>query len=172
MMLQTSNLKPTFIPIQCLSDLRRAFVKYYHFVEGILSHHIGNYEEGHMRAIVLILVGLVMLSGSVFAQTPDDFIVDSAQDLLVLCSADPTSPTYTAAIHFCHGFASGAYRHYKVHAAADPSHEFICLPNPPPTRTAAINDFIAWMKENPQHMDGLAIDAIFRYLAEKYPCDN
>ena len=123
-----------------------------------------------MRIAALVFISLVLLCSSVVAQTIDDFKIDSAEDLLVLCSVDPTTLNYSAATSFCHGYISGAYHYYKLLALANPSHKFICLPSPPPTRTTAINAFVVWMKENPRYHDGVAVDALFRYLGEKYPC--
>ncbi len=123
-----------------------------------------------MRFTSMVFIGLVAFSSNLFAQTPEDFDVDSAEDLVMLCGAKPDSPNYMAAIHFCHGFGTGAYHYYLVQAAADPSKKFICLPDPAPTRTEALNSFVSWMGDNPQYHNDEAVDALFRYLGETYPC--
>lgn len=72
------------------------------------SHRVG--ALGAM--LVLILCG-----SQSFAADADNFRVNSTGDLLALCSADPAAPNYSAAIHFCHGFASGAYQYYQMASA-------------------------------------------------------
>lgn len=123
-----------------------------------------------MRKMVLGIVAGVMLSGNALAQSADNFRINNTSDFVDLCSADPGSSLYTAAIHFCHGFAAGAYRYYEAYAAANPNGRFVCLPDPPPTRSQAIEGFLVWVKARPQYLASPAIDVMFRYLVETYPC--
>ncbi len=123
-----------------------------------------------MRTLALAVTAAVALSGSALALSPDDFKVDSAAALVKLCSAQPTDEHYTAATHFCHGYGSGAFHYYKIQALADPKREFVCFAEPLPTRTQVINDFVAWAKARPQYMSNDAVDVLFRYLGETYPC--
>jgi len=104
------------------------------------------------------------------AATPDNFRVNSTGDLVALCSADRSAPEYMAAIHFCHGFASGAYQYYQMVAAAVPSARFVCAPDPPPSRTEAIAGFVDWARRNPGAESEKPVDSLFRYLNERYPC--
>src|SRR3546814_222940 len=83
-------------------------------------------------------------TGWVGAATPDSFKIRSAQDLVALCDADPADANYVAAIHFCHGFAVGAFQYYQSLAAATPSARFVCVPDPAPSRTQAIPAFVSW----------------------------
>jgi len=119
------------------------------------------------------LCGLVclLLSGApASAVEPDKFLVRTTADLVALCAADPNQENYVAALHFCHGFASGAYQFYSTIAAAIPNERFVCPPNPPPTRTAAINEFVAWTKQNPNFDSAPPVDSMFRFLGTRYPC--
>jgi len=125
-----------------------------------------------MRNAILGLIGLVMIGGSATAQTPDNFVIDTAGELAVLCSVSTDSPVYTAAIHFCHGYGHGAFQYYKAQSFAKGGSKFVCVPNPAPTRVEAWSGFIAWLKNNPKYNDGVAIDVLFRYLGETYPCKN
>lgn len=99
-----------------------------------------------------------------------NFYVRNAGDLVALCSATPEDQDYLQAIHFCQGFAVGAYQYYREIAASSPAHRFICLPDPPPSRDQAIADFVAWARQHPQFLDHTAVDTLFRYLGETYPC--
>jgi hypothetical protein len=107
---------------------------------------------------------------SVQAAELKNFYVRNAGDLVDLCSATPQDQDYLQAIHFCQGFAVGAYQYYREVATNSPSYRFICLPDPPPSRDEAIAAFVAWARQNPQYLDDTAVDALFRYLSEAYPC--
>ncbi|MCW5700063.1 MAG: hypothetical protein KIT00_09495 [Rhodospirillales bacterium] len=122
--------------------------------------------------VIFTALAVLLISWSAKAEKPEHFIVDTAEDLAQLCSAKPESETYAAAIHFCHGFASGAYHYYKVEALSNPAKEFICFKEPMPTRTSVLNDFVGWLHENPQYKSNEAVDVLFRYLGETYPCKN
>jgi hypothetical protein len=111
------------------------------------------------------------LAADAGAVSVDDFRVRTAQDLLDLCSVGPDDPHAVEAIHFCHGFASGAWNYYEaVHTGPEAEPNFVCLPEPPPTRAEAIAAFVAWAQTNPAYMKEAAVDVLFRYLAQKWPC--
>jgi hypothetical protein len=87
-----------------------------------------------------------------------------------LCTTAPGQANHVAAIHFCEGFASGAYQYYLALAARDPAERFVCLPEPTPSRDKIKADFVAWTKANPSVMGDPPVESIFRYLAQAYPC--
>jgi Rap1a immunity proteins len=124
-----------------------------------------------LSLLCVALVGALPPEGA-FAQAtnPDDFHVRTTEDLVALCSAEPTDPNYVAAIHFCHGFGTGAYQYYESIASEDPSALFVCPPDPRPTRGEAIAGFVAWAHANPQFMKDRPVDSLFRYLSTAYPC--
>ena len=81
----------------------------------------------------LLIVGLAlglwpMLAGAV---TREDFLAQTAQDLVHLCSASPKEPLYTAAVHFCQGYWVGAYQYHEASTSGPKGKAFICPPNPP-----------------------------------------
>lgn len=118
-----------------------------------------------------LLCSLLLLPGGAGAAlSEDDFYIRQAQDLVDLCSAPESDPLRTAAVHFCHGFASGAWQYHQAQAAGPEGHRLVCPPDPPPTRTEAIAGFLAWSASHPQHMAGPAVEALFRYLVETWPC--
>ena len=119
----------------------------------------------------------VMTVATVRAQTmanpsETDFRVTTTGDLVRLCEATPTDATGIAALHFCHGFAVGAYQYHQIAAAAEKKPPLFCEPNPRPTRNEAIAGFISWAKQNPSAMNTLPAEGIFRYLAQHYPCSR
>lgn len=125
-------------------------------------------SKGAALAAALALCGPI--STGARAATTDNFIVRTTADLVALCATQPGQDNYVAAIHFCQGFASGAYQYYLALAQNDPSSRFVCLPDPPPTRDQAIAAFVRWAQANAAAMSAPAVDSIFRYLGETYPC--
>ena len=120
-------------------------------------------------AVSAMLMFIVYGSPS-FAADADNFRVNSTGDLVALCSADPAAPNYPAAIHFCHGFASGAYQYHQMVMAAVPEVRFACAPEPAPSRSEVLAGFVEWARRNPQYTADKPVDTLFRYLAERYPC--
>ncbi|MCI0429059.1 MAG: hypothetical protein L0210_00745 [Rhodospirillales bacterium] len=96
--------------------------------------------------------------------------MSTTEDLVSLCSAEAGSETDVAAIHFCHGFAVGAYRYYEAIVAASPEGRYVCPPEQPPSRTAIIAEFVGWAHQHAEHMAAPAVDSMFRFLAERFPC--
>lgn len=127
-------------------------------------------------AIALVLAGAVGAPLGAFAQSAsqtldaDDFRVRSTEDLVDLCSPGEDSEYAVAAIHFCHGFMSGAYRYHQAQAAGDAARRLVCPPDPPPTRNEAVAAFVSWARARPQYLAEPAIDSLFRFLVETWPC--
>ncbi len=121
-------------------------------------------------ALAAFCIGAAL--GVARAVDADKFLVRTTNDLVALCSADSSSENYVAAVHFCHGFASGAYQYYVAAAAAAPGNHYVCLPDPPPTRSAAIAGFVEWAKSRNDVLAARPVDSMFRYLAEHYPCHD
>jgi hypothetical protein len=123
-------------------------------------------------ALALLVVGAMAaaLPPPGKAATLQNFQDATTADYVALCSATQGQDNYVAAIHFCEGFASGAYQYYLSLAAKDPTERFVCLPNPPPSRDKVKADFVAWAKANPSIQNDPPVDSIFRYLGQTYPC--
>ena len=113
---------------------------------------------------------IVFLSPGAWAASEDQFHVRTTGDYVALCTAQPDQPNYVAAIHFCQGFASGAYQYYSSLADKSPDDRFVCLSDPPPSRDQALAAFVAWVKANPSAQSAPPVDSIFQYLAQTYPC--
>jgi hypothetical protein len=122
------------------------------------------------RCLQALAVTAVLAPVASHAATQENFLVRTTRDLVELCSAGPTHPLRDQAVHFCHGFLVGAFQyHISVFPTSGPGALF-CLPNPPPSRDAAISTFVAWAKANPQYLDEKPTDTEFRWLAIAYPC--
>ena len=115
-------------------------------------------------------VAIAALTVPSLAVDADKFQVKTTSDLVALCSADPKSENYVAAIHFCHGFASGAFRYYQSASGGETSARYVCPPDPPPSRNAVIAAFVEWARKDQSAMSAPAVDSLFRYLGTTYPC--
>ena len=115
--------------------------------------------------------GLVLLaSGASRAATEANFSANTTGDLVALCTATPDNPIGTAAINFCEGFAQGAVLVEMQNQAAFRGAKLFCMPNPPPSRNQALNDFVNWARSSPDRLAQSSTDGLFRFLSERYPC--
>jgi hypothetical protein len=116
---------------------------------------------------------VIVITGSpARGATDQNFTVRTTADLVALCNTAPTDENYVAAIHFCEGFGVGAYQYYLALAAHNPSERFVCLTDPPPTRDAVKAGFVTWAQANASAMSEPAVESLFRYLAQTYPCTD
>ena len=120
-----------------------------------------------MRYCFGLLFTLLLLSASVWAAQPIVLQARTAGDLAALCAADPSSAGSDAKINFCHGFAQGAVDD-RLHMATDKKP--FCFPNPAPSRTSTMRDFVAWVRGAPENRDLPVLDGLFKFLGERYPC--
>jgi hypothetical protein len=127
---------------------------------------------GVCSILATAFIAILALTVPSLAVDTDKFHVKTTSDLVALCSADPAAENYVAAVHFCHGFASGAFRYYQSVAAAQPAAKYICTPDPAPSRNEVIAAFVNWARKDKDAMGAPATDSMFRYLAAKYPCQQ
>ena len=120
----------------------------------------------------LFMLMLMMSIGPVcaLAATPDHFRVRSTADLIEICSTPANDSMYPAALSFCHGFAVGAYQYYRASVSGPAGKPFVCLPDPPPSRTEGLQMFVAWARENSQYMGEPTVETLFRWMATTWPC--
>lgn len=91
-------------------------------------------------------------------------VVRSSEDLARLCAANPASPAGQADVNFCHGFAQGVVMLQLEHQRS------FCFPSPPPSRSATMEGFTAWVRALPAHGAMPATRGLLAYLGERYPC--
>jgi Rap1a immunity proteins len=120
----------------------------------------------------LFLLATMLMPALVGAVTDTDFEAKTTRDLINLCTASPNDPHYHAAIHFCHGYLVGAFHYHIAQSAGEGGKLLVCFPTPTPSRNEAIRMFIAWAQAHPQYMNERPVDTEFRFLTEKWPCQN
>ena len=117
---------------------------------------------------IAVLAATAMLAASAHAAPPDYYRAHTAADLVRVCSTPASESDYVTAIAFCHGVLAGAYGFYV--SSTPVAQRFVCAPDPGPKRSQVASGFVAWANNHPQYMKDGAIDTLFRYAAEAYPC--
>ena len=120
----------------------------------------------------LFLVATMLVPALVGAVTEADFEAKTTQNLLNLCTVPANDPRYGDAIHFCHGYLVGAYHYHLSETDGEGGKPLVCFPTPPPSRNEALGMFIAWAQAHPQYLNERPVEAEFRFLIEKWPCQN
>jgi len=128
-------------------------------------------------AIAVLTVGW-LVSGQLLAGTKlsdgyslEDFSLDTAADLVDICTLEKSHPDHVAAMAFCYGFFEGG-THYDDALSTSPSYrKLVCDPEGT-TRTKAVEVFVEYVRANPQYGSKAPIDTIFRALVAKWPCEE
>src|SRR5689334_16483121 len=119
----------------------------------------------HLAPAVALTVSLLALPAA--AQKGAALQARTAGELAELCAASPKDPLGDAKINYCHGFAQGAI---QVEIRRSEGKKTFCFPNPAPTRTATMTEFSNWVRALPEHRSPPAVEGLFQFLGERYPC--
>lgn len=125
--------------------------------------------------IVLAMAGTALCTGAVLststgrAAEPLALHANNAGELAELCSPNPREPGADARMNFCDGFAQGALE-VQLHYAGQ--NKPFCFPKPMPTRRSTMRDFAAWVRADSSRSGMAAPPALFRFLAERFPCKS
>jgi hypothetical protein len=107
------------------------------------------------------------LAPAAHAQRATNLHARTAGELAELCASNPREPLGDARVNYCHGFAQGAVD-VMLHDAGDKKP--FCFPNPTPTRTETLNQFVRWVRADSARASFQAAGGLFRFLTERYPC--
>ncbi len=121
-----------------------------------------------MRPIT-VLVGAALaiaLAPAAHAVRSVELQARTAGQLAALCTANPNQALGDARVDFCHGFAQGAVDVELRHARP------FCFPHPTPSRTETLREFARWVQADPTRANEPATEGLFRFLAERYPCNK
>lgn len=116
----------------------------------------------------LILALSLFMASMAYADEMREFHLKNAEGLVEICSVTQNDANFEKARAFCQGYLVGAYQYYN--ATVEEKERFVCSPNPTPPLPEVTNGFVAWSKKHPEFLKDRAIDTLFRYLGENYPC--
>jgi Rap1a immunity proteins len=119
---------------------------------------------------IAVAMLVLALPSAAQAATETNFDAKTTADLVELCSAVPDNGLGTAAVNFCEGYLQGAVTVEMLNMAAFRGSKLFCLPNPPPTRSQAMSEFVNWARAAPDRMAQSSTDGLFGFLRERYPC--
>jgi hypothetical protein len=119
----------------------------------------------HVIAGAVLAAALMPLRAH--AVTEQNFGARTMEDLVTLCSADPKEPMGVAARNFCHGYAQGAI---EVQLERQGRHRRFCFPNPSPSRSTTLDEFVQWARAHQDRMSDRAADSLFAFMTERFPC--
>ena len=123
------------------------------------------------KTIILLLAAVILFPGFAGAVSEKDFEVQTTENIVILCTTATDDPLYHHAINFCHGYLVGAYHYNEATAKGPAGIQLVCMPDPRPSRNAAIDMFIDWAKAHPQYRGEPPVETEFRFLMEKWPCN-
>ena len=121
------------------------------------------------KLVGLLTVALLPLQ-SYGEASVESFDLRTARDLVDLCAVYADDPMVDAAHGFCYGFLSGAGGYHRAINAGKDSRPLFCLPAETPSRVEAANQYVAWSRAHPQHLDEAPIDNVIRFAVATWPC--
>ncbi|WP_045226571.1 Rap1a/Tai family immunity protein [Methyloterricola oryzae] len=127
-------------------------------------------KSSKRRWLCLSAAAAILAAGDSGAVTQDNFLAQTTQDMVELCTAAPDDPLYVAATHFCQGYLVGVYRYQEDLYSRPGLTPLVCPPDPKPTRTEAIAMYITWAKAHPEYKNERPVDTAMKYLVENWPC--
>src|ERR1051325_462834 len=116
-----------------------------------------------MRAILLILVSVASASAAQPKSATPNIKVGTAGDLADACAATPNNPTNAAMLNFCYGFAQGV-----VQSNQNSETSSICFPSPPPKRSATMQEFVRWVRAEPNRRAQVASTALTTFMSARF----
>jgi hypothetical protein len=118
-----------------------------------------------MKIIKTVLISWLVYSGVAMAASGSPMAI-STQELAGVCGDQSTPEPQT----YCDIYGQGVYDGYLVTRHPSRAPEFICVAQPAPSRREVMNQFMDWVKANPQYNTAPAADSLLRFLAVRFPC--
>lgn len=113
-----------------------------------------------MKKIPLVLAVSLICAGSVMADAGNRMAI-STQQFAGACK-DQSSPESQI---YCDVYDQGVYDGYLVTRHPNNAPDFICVVQPAPRRRVVMNQFVDWIKVNPQYDSTPAADTLLRFFA-------
>ena len=104
------------------------------------------------RTCLLSIIALSLWPAAARAVNSSDFVLNTTEDLYVICSTADNDPLRTAAINYCEGFLLGVVTYQDAIADANPRKRLICYPQGV-TRNDGIQAFVDWAARHQQEND-------------------
>jgi hypothetical protein len=99
----------------------------------------------------------------------DDFRLRTAEDLLDICTADRSNPSYWEAQAFCLGYFHGGADFHRA-LVSGPGFQPIACPAAGTTVRDAVGVFVDYARAHPEELTKAPMDVVFQSVAQKWPC--
>lgn len=132
-----------------------------------------------MRKIAFaIAVAMILGTAASFAKAEesvtyglDDYELDSARDLLDVCTVSPLHDDHDVAKAFCVGFFAGGL-HFHDAVSGTPNFPRIACAPKTTTREEVVDTFVTYVRGHTQYLTEPPMQTVFRAVVNKWPCDN
>ena len=126
------------------------------------------------RTFLLAVIALCSWPAVARAVDSSNFVLNTTQDLYLVCSTADNDPLRPVAINFCEGFLLGVVTFQDAIGEANQRKRLICYPQGV-TRDQGIQAFVSWAASHQQDrkfMTDSALMGALRGLASKWPCNQ
>jgi hypothetical protein len=130
-------------------------------IAGVAVLTAGWLVSGQLRAATVLSDGYTL----------EDYTLRTAADLVDVCTLRAGHPDHVTARGFCYGFFEGATHYHDAISMSPTYNKIVCIP-PGTTRTDTVEVLVTYIQANPQYGSEAPIDAIFRALVAKWPCEE
>src|ERR1700722_3168847 len=120
------------------------------------------------RLLATAVLASSMAVAAADAAEPITIRTNTAGELADACGVNPREPGADARLNFCRGFAQGAIDVELRHAGEKKP---FCFPRPSPSRAETMNQFVNWVRAMPDRRSIPSSEGLFRFLAERFPCN-
>ena len=110
-------------------------------------------------------------SGKIAGLTTENFTLDSARELLEICTLESAHPDFQMAMGFCYGYISGG-GHFHRALTKGPDFDPIACPPGKVTHSQVVKVFASYTSDNPQYLEEPAMDVLFRAANAEWPCEQ
>lgn len=125
-----------------------------------------------LRIIATACCAAFLLAAPALGQqrlSSESFNVRTTGDLVRLCGTQPSDPDYAEAIGWCYGYGRGALDYHRASTPASAPPLF-CGPSQTPPPSEVLRMFLAWGNANPARAAMPAVEGVFQFLVDTYPC--
>ena len=121
----------------------------------------------------LAAAAVLPLQARAAGHSVEDFDLRTAESLMDLCAVPDNDPMVEAAHGFCYGFLSGVNHYHRVLNVGKKARPLYCFPEKTMlTRADAARMYVAWGRDNPQHMQEAPVDNLIRFAVATWPCKS
>lgn len=122
-----------------------------------------------LRLTVGACICLFLGVGSAWSATPQDFTLQTGQDLIDLCGSSSKNEYHEQAKLVCYGYLEGVAQFYDEAVREKHIRRIYCDPREV-SRSQAAEAIVTWAKRNPNYLSRSPLEVTLRAAEETWPC--